>query len=179
MMMIGYAMDHPSGTYRFYNPTTDHVVVSNSVKWSDYKRWEATLVNSVIGNLLEEKTVTETVVDISDQKEDNEDTVPIQSDNTDENVLPDLPSAQRRAVTQRMTQKIQPLSKVFTKSSMLLLGRPIKLLEILLRLTLIWAIPLKQLIWLKKTKRQPTLKFLLSGPMNLSRHVKMLVGWTI
>jgi len=99
MTMIGYAMDHPSGTYRFYNLTTDHVVVSNSVKWSDYKRWEATSVDSAIGNLLEEKKVTETVVDISDQKEDNEDTVPIQSENTDEYVLPDPPSAHRRAVT--------------------------------------------------------------------------------
>ena len=65
-MMIGYAMDHPNGTYRFYNPTTDNVVVSNSVKWSDNKRWEATSVDTAIGNLLEEKKDTKTVVDISD-----------------------------------------------------------------------------------------------------------------
>jgi len=101
MMMIGYAMDHPSGIYRFYNPTTDNVGVSNSVKWSDYKRWEATSVDSVIGNLLEKKKDTETVVDISDQKEDIDNNAPVQSEKTDENVLPDPP----RAVTRRMTQE--------------------------------------------------------------------------
>lgn len=40
MLMIGYAMNHPSGTYRFYNPKTKSVVVSNNVKWTEWKRWE-------------------------------------------------------------------------------------------------------------------------------------------
>jgi len=59
MMMVGYAMDHPSGTYRFYNPMTDNIVVSNSVKWSDYKRWEAASVDSAVGNLREPKKATD------------------------------------------------------------------------------------------------------------------------
>ena len=105
MTMIGYAMDHPSGTYRFYNLTTDNIVVSNSAMWSEYKRWEATSVNSTIGNLLEEKKDTEKIVHISDQKEDIDDTVPVQSENTNKNVLPSPLPAQRRAVTQRMTQE--------------------------------------------------------------------------
>jgi len=41
MMFVGYALDHPSGTYKFYNPTTDAVNISNSVRWSDFKPWEA------------------------------------------------------------------------------------------------------------------------------------------
>ena len=40
MLMIGYAMNHPSGTYRFYNPRTKSVVLSNNVQWTEWKRWE-------------------------------------------------------------------------------------------------------------------------------------------
>ena len=40
MLMIGYAVNHPSGTYRFYNPRTKSVVLSNNVKWTEWKRWE-------------------------------------------------------------------------------------------------------------------------------------------
>ena len=33
MMFVGYALDYPSGTYKFYNPTTDAINKSNSVRW--------------------------------------------------------------------------------------------------------------------------------------------------
>lgn len=41
MVMVGYCLDHPAGTYRMYNPKTRAVVVTDSVKWSSFKRWEA------------------------------------------------------------------------------------------------------------------------------------------
>ena len=50
-MMIGYALDHPSGTCKFYNPTTDSVINSNSVKWSDFKPWEARDLDQAISDL--------------------------------------------------------------------------------------------------------------------------------
>ena len=40
MMMVGYALDSPSRTYRFYNPKTNAVVQSNSVTWKDFFRYE-------------------------------------------------------------------------------------------------------------------------------------------
>jgi len=38
IMMVGYALDSPSGTYRFYNPKTNAVVESNSVTWKEFFR---------------------------------------------------------------------------------------------------------------------------------------------
>ena len=35
MMMAGYTLNHLSGTYEFYNPNTDSIIISNSVKWKD------------------------------------------------------------------------------------------------------------------------------------------------
>ena len=40
LMFMGYALDHPSGTYEFYNHTTNAIVISNSVRWSDSKLWK-------------------------------------------------------------------------------------------------------------------------------------------
>jgi len=40
MMMVGYALDSPSGTYRFHNPRTNAVVQSNSVTWKEFFRYE-------------------------------------------------------------------------------------------------------------------------------------------
>jgi hypothetical protein len=51
MLMIGYAMNHPSGTYRFYNPKSKSVVLSNNVKWTEWKRWEVS--NEDLNRLLE------------------------------------------------------------------------------------------------------------------------------
>ena len=90
-------MDHPSGIYRFYNTTTDNIVASNSVKWSDYKRWEAASVDSAVGNLREQKKATD--IETNDQKEAIEESAPVISEDTDANVLPVPPPAIRRAVT--------------------------------------------------------------------------------
>ena len=38
MIFIGYALDHPSSTYKFYNPTTNSIITSDSVKWSAFTR---------------------------------------------------------------------------------------------------------------------------------------------
>ena len=40
MVMVGYALDSPSGTYRFYNPRTNAVLESNSVTWKEFLRFE-------------------------------------------------------------------------------------------------------------------------------------------
>ena len=56
MMMVGYALTHPSGTYEFYNPNTDSIIISNSVKWSVFNRWEATNVDSMSGKLYDIKS---------------------------------------------------------------------------------------------------------------------------
>ena len=40
-MLLGYAIDHPSGTYRFYDFETRRVIISRDVKWLEkfYKDW--------------------------------------------------------------------------------------------------------------------------------------------
>ena len=37
-LMVGYAMNHGPGTYRFYNPETKIIIFSKDVSWSDYKQ---------------------------------------------------------------------------------------------------------------------------------------------
>jgi len=39
MVMVGYAVDSPTGTYRFYNPKIKRIISLDSVTWSDFKRW--------------------------------------------------------------------------------------------------------------------------------------------
>ena len=51
MMFVGYALNHPSGTYEFYNPNTDSIIVSNSVKWQHFSRREVTAIDSAAGKL--------------------------------------------------------------------------------------------------------------------------------
>ena len=55
MMFVGCALDHPSGTYKFYNPTTDDIIIVNSVRWSLFKPWEVTNLEEAIRKL---KTTT-------------------------------------------------------------------------------------------------------------------------
>ena len=38
--MVGYAKEYPAGTYKFWNPKTKRIIVSDSVKWSEFKRWQ-------------------------------------------------------------------------------------------------------------------------------------------
>ena len=52
MMMVGYALNHHSGTYEFYNPNTDNIIISNSAKWKYFNRWEYTKVDDTIIKLL-------------------------------------------------------------------------------------------------------------------------------
>ena len=51
MLFVGYALDHPSGTYRMYNPGTDNVVITNSVKWSVFNPWQAQSMDDTTKNL--------------------------------------------------------------------------------------------------------------------------------
>jgi len=41
MILVGYALDHPIGSYRFFNPETERVIISDSVKWAKFKSWNA------------------------------------------------------------------------------------------------------------------------------------------
>ena len=36
-MMVGYALNHGSGTYRVYNPKTNRIVLSRNVVWGEFK----------------------------------------------------------------------------------------------------------------------------------------------
>ena len=51
MIMVGYALDHPSGTYQFYDPSKDSLIVSYSVQWSTCTQWKVTAVGETIGIL--------------------------------------------------------------------------------------------------------------------------------
>jgi len=42
MMFVGYAMDHPSGTYEMYNPSTKRIITTDSVDFAAFKMWCAT-----------------------------------------------------------------------------------------------------------------------------------------
>ena len=50
-MFVGYALDQSSRTYKFYNPTTDDIAMSNSVQWSLFKPWEVANLEEATGNL--------------------------------------------------------------------------------------------------------------------------------
>ena len=56
MMMIGYALEHPSGTYEMYNPKTDSIVITNSIKWTDFNRWELKSSEKQIRGLYDTET---------------------------------------------------------------------------------------------------------------------------
>ena len=40
MIITVYELKDPSGTYEIYKPKTDSVVMTNSIKWTDFNRWE-------------------------------------------------------------------------------------------------------------------------------------------
>ena len=67
MIFIGYSMNHPSGTYEFYNPVNDSIVISNSVKWSNFIRWDARSNDTPTGNLFVNK---ENNTSLSDNEDD-------------------------------------------------------------------------------------------------------------
>ena len=51
MLIVGYAVDHPSGTHRMYNPGTDSIVITNCVKWSVFNPWQAQSMDKTTKNL--------------------------------------------------------------------------------------------------------------------------------
>ena len=69
MMMVGYALDYPSGTYGFYKPSTNNIIVSNSVKWNDFSRWKVSGSDGPIGQLLQEKS------EVNESESDSDDDV--------------------------------------------------------------------------------------------------------
>ena len=40
MVMVGYAINAPVGTYRMFNPVTKRVITTDSVTWSHFNRWK-------------------------------------------------------------------------------------------------------------------------------------------
>ena len=56
MIMVGYAFNHPSGIYEMYNPTTDTIVLSNSVKWSSFNRWDVKSAVPILENFYNHQT---------------------------------------------------------------------------------------------------------------------------
>ena len=71
MMMVGYALNSPSGTYRMYNPKTGSIIESNSVTWKDFKRQEHDSVTVLKEKLHESKTGGKSTVDDSDDDADD------------------------------------------------------------------------------------------------------------
>ena len=47
MMMVGYALNSPSGTYRMYNVQTRAMIETNSVGWKDFTKGEAESVSAL------------------------------------------------------------------------------------------------------------------------------------
>ena len=37
VMMVGYAMNHGSGTYRVFNPKTNRIIFSRDITWDEFK----------------------------------------------------------------------------------------------------------------------------------------------
>ena len=75
MMFVGYALNHPNGTYEIYNPNTDSIIVSNSVKWQHFSWWEATAIDSAAGKLFS-KQANQTV-NLSDSDSESDFHTPI------------------------------------------------------------------------------------------------------
>ena len=47
MIMVGYAHNHPRGTYRLYNPAKQSVITSRDIYWHDYTPYNPTLNLSI------------------------------------------------------------------------------------------------------------------------------------
>ena len=93
MMCVGYAFNHPSGTYEFYDPSSDSIVISNSVKQSSFIRWDASRSDSSAGILLNNPLLP-SLTSLSESEEDFDDQgvslSPDQLLTSKQNVLSDL-----------------------------------------------------------------------------------------
>ena len=113
MMMVGYALNHPSGTYEMYNPTTDSVIVTDSVKWKDFTRWEATSMDSTIGKLYDNKntspkSMSNTEVSFSDSNTSIENPI-------EESTLPNVETSE--PTTNDVDQAVPNVAKRSTRST--------------------------------------------------------------
>ena len=72
MMFVAYSLQHPSGTYEFYDPVNDSIVISNSVKWSNYTRWDASSSDSPVGKLSTTPSSTSSTSFLSDSDDDSD-----------------------------------------------------------------------------------------------------------
>ena len=115
MMMVGYSLNHPSGTYRLYNPQNDTIIDSNSVTWSDFKPWQAANVDSTIGELKKNETEIkiEKEVDIQDNDDisGNNSSLPATNKTILAPELPPDPPAQERRVTRQASRADPELQK--------------------------------------------------------------------
>ena len=66
IMFVGYALDHPSGTYCFYKPESDSIVVSKYVKWKCFNRWEVSQQDQKLHKLFDCRTSLFTTKHLSD-----------------------------------------------------------------------------------------------------------------
>ena len=118
MMMVGYALDHPSGTYRFYNPLTGKIITSNSVSWSKFNRWNILTMDKEIEKLKEvkeekiirrtseDKELEEEVDEMSIYDKNDRKIVPIEN-----NVIPSPVEFSNQRVTRGMSQKDETLKQ--------------------------------------------------------------------
>ena len=113
MLMVGYALNHPSGTYRFYNPETNSIIISNSVKWSVFNPWESTAVGEAMNrvkdaDIKQEDPLVPAVNDISAETELIDIVPQTNEDNMVTNLLPTPstpPKQPERRITRRMANE--------------------------------------------------------------------------
>lgn len=107
MMFVAYALNHPSDTYEFFNPVTNSIVISNSVKWKHFNRWEATRMDTAMGNLLESK-VPEDDDSVSEDDDILQDTIPSPPlpSTTSDTTIPESPDPPHR-ITRSLTRAMQ------------------------------------------------------------------------
>ena len=70
MMMVGYALNSPSGTYRMYNPKTNAIIETNSVGWKDFSKFEDEFVTKLKNQPYEPKSGGKVTVDDDDSDDD-------------------------------------------------------------------------------------------------------------
>ena len=105
MLMVGYALEHPSGTYRLYDPNNDSIVTSNSVTWTDFKPWQAASVDTAIGELKD--NAVEPTVEIKQEDIEIEENENTELPTTKRSILaPVLPATEPDRPAQRITRRM-------------------------------------------------------------------------
>ena len=133
MMMVGYALDHPSGTYRFYNPLTGKLITSNSVSWSKFNRWNVLTMDKELEKLKEVKQ-EEIIIRTSEDKELEEvaDEMSFYDKNDrtivpiEKNVIPSPVEFSNQRVTRGMSKKDETLKQQVYKEYDKATGKTLK-----------------------------------------------------